>query len=169
MLISLVFSVSSDPQGQERVPWVYAKAPWTIEISNLKKFTPFFLQFINTAISEDMMIVNNSLESSISEVKTQNVLVLEIYPEASVIFVEIPAFNHSDLAMQMKLPYLISRWLTKTSYVSPLFLSWCEYWKSNYVASTETASQMWYHLLAFKFNGFTKNKREIRQKSRSIR
>ena len=36
-LISLVFSESSDPQGRERVPWVYAKAPWTIEISNLKK------------------------------------------------------------------------------------------------------------------------------------
>ena len=28
-----------------------------------KEFLPFFLQFINTAISEDVMTVNNSLEN----------------------------------------------------------------------------------------------------------
>ena len=36
-----------------------------------KQFLPFFLQFINTAISEDVKTVNNSLESSISEVISQ--------------------------------------------------------------------------------------------------
>ena len=44
----------------------YARAPWTVGIS---RFLPFFLQFINTAISEDVMTVNNLLESSIAEVK----------------------------------------------------------------------------------------------------
>ena len=34
-----------------------------------KQFLPFFLQFINTAISGDVKTVNNSLESSIAEVK----------------------------------------------------------------------------------------------------
>ena len=78
------------------------------------------LQFINTAISEDVMIVNNTLESSIAEVKSARCTSPWNLSGRSIIFVEIPAFNHSDLAMQMRIPYLISRWLTKTSYVSPL-------------------------------------------------
>lgn len=86
----------------------------------IKNYT-ILLQFINTAISEDVMVVNNSLESSIAEVKsTQSTNSPWNSSGRSVIFVEIPAFNHSDLAMQMKIPYLISRWLTKTSYVPPL-------------------------------------------------
>ena len=67
------------------------------------------------------MIVNNSLESSIAEVRSTKCTSPWNLSGRSIIFVEIPAFNHSDLAMQMKIPYLISRWLTKTSYVSPLF------------------------------------------------
>ena len=35
----------------------------------------------------------------------------------SVIFVEIPAFNHSDATMHKKIPELISRWLDRTKYV----------------------------------------------------
>ena len=66
---------------------------WTVYIYTIH----LHAQFINTAISEDVMIVKNSLESSIVEVKAPNVLVLGI-------FVDIPAFNYSDLAMQMKVP-----------------------------------------------------------------
>jgi hypothetical protein len=79
------------------------------------------LQFINTAISEEVMVVNHSLESSIAEVKSTKFTSPWNLSGRSVVFVEIPAFNHSNLAMQMRIPYLISRWLTKTSYVSPLF------------------------------------------------
>ena len=67
------------------------------------------------------MIINNSLESSIAEVKSTKCTSPWNLFGRSVIFVEIPAFKHSDLAMQIKIHYLISRWLTKTSYVSPLF------------------------------------------------
>ena len=77
------------------------------------------LQFINTAISEDVMTVSHSLESSMAEVKSARCTSPWNLSGRSVVFVEMPAFNHSDLAMQMKIPYLISRWLTKTLYVSP--------------------------------------------------
>ena len=74
-------------------------------------------QFINTAISEDVMTVSHSLESPITDVKSAKCTSPWNLSGRSVVFVEIPAFNHSDLAMQMKIPYLISRWLTKISYV----------------------------------------------------
>ena len=90
---------------------------WTLYIYTIH----LHAQFINTAISEDVMIVNNSLESSIAEVKSTKRNSPWNLSDRSVIFVEMPAFNHSDLAMQMKIPYLISRWLTKISYVFPLF------------------------------------------------
>ena len=90
---------------------------WTVYIYTIY----LHAQFINTAISEDVMIVNNSLESFIAEVKSTKRNSPWNLSDRSVIFVEMPAFNHSDLAMQMKIPYLISRWLTKTSYVFPLF------------------------------------------------
>ena len=49
------------------------------------------LQFINTAISEDLMIVYNSLESSIAEVvKAPNVLVLGIYLDAALFSLRYP-------------------------------------------------------------------------------
>jgi hypothetical protein len=63
------------------------------------------------------MNVNNSLESSIAEVKSTKCTSPWNSSGRSVVFVEIPAFNHSDVAMQMKIPYLITRWLTKISYV----------------------------------------------------
>ena len=70
---------------------------WTIYIYTT------LLQFINTTISEDVMIVNNSLESSIAQVKSIKCTSPWNLSGRSVIFVEIPAFNHSDLAMRMKL------------------------------------------------------------------
>ena len=65
-----------------------------------------------------MMIVNISLESSIAEVKsTKCTSPWNLSERCVIIFVEIlPAFNHSDLAMQMKILYY--RWLNQTSYVS---------------------------------------------------
>ena len=81
-----------------------------------------FLQFINTAISEDVMTVSHSLESPIADVKSAKCTSLWNFSGRSVIFVEIPAFNHSDPATQIKIPYLISRWLTKTSYVLLYFI-----------------------------------------------
>ena len=90
---------------------------WTVYIYTIH----LHAQFINTAISEDVMIINNSLESFIAEVKSTKRNSPWNLSDRSVIFVEMPAFNHSDLAMQMKIPYLISRRLTKISYVFPLF------------------------------------------------
>ena len=53
-----------------------------------------------------MMIVNISLESSIAEVQsTKYTSPWNPSERCVIIFVGIPAFNHSDLAMQMKIPY----------------------------------------------------------------
>ena len=73
----------------------------------LKKNCTVLFTVINAAISEDMMIVNVSLESSIAEVKGTNCTSpWNLSERCVIIFVEIlPAFNHSDLAMQMKIPY----------------------------------------------------------------
>ena len=72
----------------------------------------------------DVMVVNNKLDSSTAEIKSTSPWNLF---GRSVIFVEIPAFNHSDIEMQAKIPHLISRWLTKNTYVSPVFFSGCDY------------------------------------------
>ena len=63
------------------------------------------------------MTVNHSLESPVADVKSAKCTSPWNLSGRSVVFVEIPAFNHPDIAMQMKIPYLVSRWLTKTSYV----------------------------------------------------
>ena len=73
---------------------------WTVYIYTIH----LHAQFINTAISEDVMIINNSLESFIAEVKSTKRNSPWNLSDRSVIFVEMPAFNHSDLAMQMKIP-----------------------------------------------------------------
>ena len=59
---------------------------WTVYIYTIH----LHAQFINTAISEDVMIVKNSLESSIVEVKAPNVLVLGLYPAAALFSLTYP-------------------------------------------------------------------------------
>ena len=87
------------------------------------------LQFINTAISKDVMTVCHSLESSIAEVKSAKCTSPWNLSGRKIIFVEIPAFNHSDLAMQMKIPHLIRKWLTQISYVLLYFILMRFLWK----------------------------------------
>ena len=105
MLISLVFSVLSNRRGQERD----ARPPlaWTIEICNAffykknlrNSLTILFTvhQYGYYSISEDVRVLNNSLESSIAEVKSAKCTSPLNLSVRSIVFIEIlPAFRPSD-------------------------------------------------------------------------
>jgi hypothetical protein len=60
------------------------------------------------------MAVNHSIVSEAEDVESIKCTSPWNPSGRSVIFVEIPAFNHSDATMQKKIPELISRWLNRT-------------------------------------------------------
>ncbi|KAF8811035.1 hypothetical protein BYT27DRAFT_7185145 [Phlegmacium glaucopus] len=68
--------------------------------------------FINTAISDDVMVVNHTLATCADDVESIRCTSPWNPSGRTVIFVEIPAFNHSDPTIQKKIPELITRWLT---------------------------------------------------------
>ena len=63
------------------------------------------------------MTVSHSLASHVAGVRSARCASPWNLSGRSIIFVEIPAFNHSDRMMQTRIPDLISRWLKKTAYV----------------------------------------------------
>ena len=74
------------------------------------------LQFINTAVSEEVMTVGHSMESTcVKDVKSARCSPWNLSGR-SVVFVEIPA-NHSDPVTEAMIPSLINTWLTKIVYV----------------------------------------------------
>jgi hypothetical protein len=78
----------------------------------------YIQQFLNTAMSDNVMAVNHSIVSGAGDVESFKCTASPWNPFGrSVIFVEIPAFNHSDTMMQKKIPDFISRWLNRNRYV----------------------------------------------------
>jgi len=72
-------------------------------------------QFINIAISDKVMAINHELESHAVDVESVRCTSPWNLSGRRVVFVEIPAFNHSKLAMQRNIPNLITRWMIKNS------------------------------------------------------
>ena len=86
------------------------------ECANYSSICTIISQFINTAISDDVMVVNHTLATCADDVESFRCTSPWNPFGRTIIFVEIPAFNHSDPTMQKKIPELITKWLTSIWY-----------------------------------------------------